>query len=753
MQNAYKNKEAVSVCKNWAVWLPFILLAVIDTVAAEDLNGGGVVPAASKRAATKAKPPAKMTAPTKPPAAKNSKPSEPSSIAMETVEVTEQREAEEEVRRKRYYVPEATTATKTDTPIMETPAAIQVVPQQVLKDQQVVRLEDTYKNVSGVDAGFGYQNFYDDVYIRGFLANGNIFRTGFRQQYFAFDTADLDRVEVLKGPAAMLYGRIEPGGIINKVAKQPLPEAYYSLQQQFGSYDFYRTSLDATGPVLDDRSLLYRFNLAYVNSDSFRDVNLHRIFVAPTLHWQAGSDTEFNLALNYQHQNSSLDEGIPGMGNRPARISLDTNTCIPGCDLDHDQVALYFDWSHRFTEDWSIRNGFSGGWTHDFIQELGQGPVNPQTNLFSQYPWLYSENSTTYQTYLDLLGKFDLAGTKHSVLVGVNYFDRDYEQGFRGDVALTQNVFALNRQIFDFAPYKALGFNQFYPRQDEWFGVYFQDQITLFDSLHILGGGRYDWANTRTGFSTVSSSAADLTTVHNQHFSPRVGILYRPWSWASLYGNYTESLGAPNSGRSFTRTPFSPEFGEQYEAGLKTEFFENRLSATLAYFHLTKQNTLTADIDHPGYSVAIGEARSQGIEFDLRGQVTDQLTLIGTYAFIDARITQGSAALIGDRLAGVPENQGSLWAKYELIPEKFEFGAGAYVIGRRQSFGNVVQLPGYVRVDAFAAYHHQLGPTRLTTQININNLFDKGYYKTPAFGQGGLPGEPLTVLGSLRLEF
>lgn len=244
-----------------------------------------------------------------------------------------------------------------------------------------------------------------------------------------------------------------------------------------------------------------------------------------------------------------------------------------------------------------------------------------------------------------------------------------------------------------------------------------------------------------------------MTGSTNRRFSPRVGILYQPWPWLSLYGNYVESLGANNGGRAVGGKPFDPQTGEQYEAGVKTEFLDGQLSATLAYFHLTKKNSLTADLNNPGFSIAIGEAQSEGVEFDLIGRVTDKLSLITTYAFTDARITKNNDGSVGRELPQVPDHSGSFWAKYELIPQKFELGAGIYLFGNRRGNGGELELPGYGRVDAFAAYHHMVGRTRLTAQININNLLDKDHFKTIAFGPGALPGEPLTVLGSIRLEF
>jgi len=660
-----------------------------------------------------------------------------------------------------YNRPNATTATKTDTPIMETPVSLQVVPQQVLKDQQVIRLEDAYRNVSGVQPGFGNNTFWDEAYIRGFITNGTTFRNGFRQQYFAFETADLQQIDILKGPAAIMFGRVEPGGVINQITKKPLANPYYSLQQQFGSYGYYRTSVDATGPINADKSLRYRFNGAYTDATSFRDVGLERVFLAPSFSWQVTPDTEVNLSLNYQHQDTALDEGLPSQGNRPANVPLKTNYCDDECRLQHDMTAMYLSWSHHINDNWTIRNGFSGAWYQDSIKEFAHNSSVDAAGNFEQIPYLYEEDNSTYQTYFDVNGKFDVYGTQHNTLVGVDYYLRDFKQGFRGgyDVIQSRNIHDTRRDVFDFKAFAALGVNEFYPSQDEWFGVYFQDQITLWKNLHLLGGGRYDWATARAGFSEISSEAAALTATTSRYFSPRVGLLYQALSWLSVYGNYVESLGANNGGRSADGKPFQPQIGEQFEAGFKTAFFDGRLNATLAYFHLTKSNTLTPDLDNIGASKAIGEARSQGLEFDLSGNLTDRFSLIANYAYTDAVITKSNddsspELQVGASLPNVPEHAGSVWGKYSLIPERLEVGAGPYMASSRRGFGPNLVMPGYVRLDAYAAYHFNLGKQRLTTQVNINNLLDQDFFKTASsFGEGALPGDPLMVMGSLRLEY
>lgn len=224
-----------------------------------------------------------------------------------------------------------------------------------------------------------------------------------------------------------------------------------------------------------------------------------------------------------------------------------------------------------------------------------------------------------------------------------------------------------------------------------------------------------------------------------------------------------ESFGT-NNGQSASGEPFEPEAGTQYEVGLKTAFLEGRLSSTLAFYHLTKENILTADITTPGPfdSIAIGEARSQGIELDLSGQITDSLNLIASYAYTGTRITRDDRGNADHRLPNVPEHSGSAWLKYDFsLPplQGLSLGTGVFLASQRQGDNeNSFQLPGYVRWDAMAAYRFDVGKSRLTAQVNINNILDKEYVEYSDTFNGIsrfniFPAEPLTVLGAIRLEF
>jgi len=266
-----------------------------------------------------------------------------------------------------YVIPNATTGTKTDTPIMETPLNVQVISKQVLKDQQVISLDQALKNVSGITSNsngsgnvtFGGTN--QSFFIRGFESE-TFFRNGFRLQQGGANRqmANVESVEVLKGAAAILYGQVEPGGMVNVVTKQPLATPYYALGQQFGSYDLYRTTIDATGPVGNQDRLLYRMNMSYQNNNTFREFNgKEDVFLAPVLKWNISPRTQATLELEYDHQHMGLDTGFVPLYN-DKMFSLPRNRNYGGYSPSTTETVYGgFNWSHQFNDDWSIKHHFS----------------------------------------------------------------------------------------------------------------------------------------------------------------------------------------------------------------------------------------------------------------------------------------------------------------------------------------------------------------------------------------------------------
>lgn len=661
---------------------------------------------------------------------------------------------------KEYAATHSGTATKTETPILETPMSVQVVPQAVLKDQQVVRIEDALKNVSGVrnDSSYGSANTYDSFMVRGFTLNSGMYRNGLRLSEQSFEMANLDRIEVLKGPASALYGRTEAGGLVNMATKRPLEEAYYSLGQQFGSYDFYRTTLDATGPVTADGSLLYRLNMAYQDAQSYRDYTpKERIFIAPSILWRPNDRDELFINFEYRNDTFHSDNGIPPLNGRPAPVPITWS--VNDGNAPKDRLETYtvgMEASRKLNDSWKITNRFMFNQANYNWNTLWQSGVIPDTTLVGRSWVIVGPGQTdTYATNLDLTGHFDTFGVKHELLLGYDYYKReryDYDNYWSSLDIPPQDLFNPRQGNVVIRGVGPGGLIDSYWRDNsQWQGLYLQDQMTFFDQVHLLFGGRYDHAEQAAGYASTPDVKLDSNTV--DALKPRVGLVYQPLPWLSVYGHYVESLGTSNSGVSFAGNLFGPQTAEEFEGGVKGEFFGGRLSSSLAYFYLTKQNILAPDPAHPNFSLAVGEARSQGLEWDMTGRITEDFSLIGSYAYTDAVITKDTPATEGNRLYNVPEHAASLWGKYELT-ENFSFGSGVYIVGQREGdLANTYQLPGYVRWDMMASYHQPIGKSKLTVQLNVNNVLDKKYYASSNGAYQITPGTPLFLMGSVKLEY
>lgn len=678
-------------------------------------------------------------------------------LEAKAVQVTAQRET--------YKVERTTTATKTDTPIMETPFAIQVVPEQVMKDQQSTRLDQALNNVSGVFANQSF-SLVESFTIRGF-DTFDYYREGTRfqsalSQAGRREMANLERIEVLKGPASILYGRIQPGGMINLVTKKPQAESYYSIQQQVGSYDFYRTALDATSKLNESGSLLYRFNMSYENRGSFREfVDDKKLFIAPVVQWKWSDRTQITFDGEYSKGKVKPDYGTVAIGTRPANLPIERNLGESFAKADYTAWLGGFNWSHEFNSQWKIQHrAYLQSTTEDDQVVLPLALQADNETLDRFFAGFQGNKHKTYTTSLDLTGRFDTLGLRHRLLVGGDYYQ------FKNTGTIVDNFAFPSINIFNPIhggdPTPDPADNIAFDLREKWFGLYLQDQVELPFHLHLLAGLRYDSAeitsdSTFGGTRTVSSSRQSAVT-------PRVGLLWQPLKQFALYGNYVEGFGVPNIGAlGVSGVPLRAETSQQWEAGIKTEFMDGRWTATLSYFDLTKQNIATGHPDPAlaalGFSVQTGEARNKGVELDVAGEVLPGLDVIATYAYTHSEILQNNDGTVGNRFPNVPKHAGSLWSIYrfqERPLKGWKIGAGMVARGERQgNQENDYQMPGYVLVNLMTSYTMHVGPTRLTAQLNVDNLLGQEYFpSSAAFGRSRIDiGTPRFFMGSLKMEF
>ena len=686
------------------------------------------------------------------------------SIAPE--EATTEQEADEEIEviatgqaeDDDYNVDNASTATKTDTPLRDVPQSIQVVPQQVIEDRDVRNLNQITETVSGV---VETRNFVGSSaggrIIRGFVQDGN-FRNGFRDVPNRFiPTSPIDtieQVEVLKGPASVLFGDIAPGGIVNIITKKPLDEPFYELEFEAGNRNFYKPSVDLSGPITGDKDLLYRFVGAYQTADGFQDfVETNETTIAPSLTWKIGDRTD--LDLYYEYANFVGDPAQSDGSVFLSDGSLSPRELYVGypqlSELDISTNRFGYTLTHEFNDNLQIRNNFSGLISTSKDDRVGPGTDDVEDDRFVNISPI--EQDYRYDNYfaqIDILGEFQTGSIDHQVAFGFDF--NDFTDDFRGLRATNLPPLNLQNPNYDNIPEPEYEPDFDFKNEIQSYGVYLQDQIAFGDKFKLLAGGRYDWTTFVFEINDFgpSGNTTEEPEISEGAFSPRIGLVYQPNDTVALFTSFSRSFDQ-NSFISDSSDPAEPTRGTQYEIGVKTDFLDGKLSTTLAAYHLTQTNVVTEDPDNPDFSIQTGEQRSQGIELDIIGEILPGWNITAAYAYTDAEVTEDNTIPVGNRLEDVPENAASLWTSYRLQQGSLEglgFGLGLFYVGERfTQLNNEIQVDDYFRTDA--ALFYEKG--RLKTAINIRNLFDIDYVTSANFSAER--GEPFRITGSVSYEF
>ncbi|MEH2468058.1 MAG: TonB-dependent siderophore receptor [Nostoc sp.] len=673
-----------------------------------------------------------------------------------------------------YSVPDASTATKTDTPLRDIPQSIQVVPQQVIKDQQITRITDAVRNVSGVTVQRDIDQSVDSYNIRGFTTQNFLINGFYFPAYGVLDLSpsNIERVEVLKGPGSVLYGQLEPGGIVNYVTKKPLSEPYYSGEVVIGNYDFYNPSIDISGPLTEDKRLLYRLNAAYQSTGSFVDfVNGESFSIAPTLTYKIGDATTLNLSYNYNNTDYLTYSGLPA---DPKSLDAPINRYLGEPNSDgkvHSETHLInLNFTHRFNKHLEFRSTFTTQLTNSNNPGIFRVlSLQPDGRTVNRDFAVDISDIEIYSLQNNLITDFNTGSIQHKLLFGVDWTKLNALQpGLRAGQAQTPPPGTVVAPIDLFNPiygapsptvfdgYSGAG-NTIGGTFVNTVGIYLQDQVTLLPNVKLLLGGRYDFVNNAStvqpidqNFNTLGESTRDQS--YSEAFSPRIGIVYQPIEPLSLYASFSQSF-VPNTGRSRTGEVFEPSRGTQYEAGIRAELFDRRLIANVAAYEITKTNVLTADPeDRQNFQIATGEVTSRGLEFDLSGKILPGWNIIASFFLNDAFVSKDQSIPKGDTLTGAPSQGGSLWTTYEIQEgnlQGFGFGGGVFFASSRDvTLPNTFKIPSYGRFDAAVFYRRD----NWRVGINFKNLLDTKYYESTTFGDIR-PAAPFTVLGTVSVSF
>jgi iron complex outermembrane receptor protein len=668
-----------------------------------------------------------------------------------------------------YQPPETSSVMRSSASLQEIPQTVNVIPAQVIRDQAPRNLDDALANVSGITQGNTLGSTQDSVMTRGFgdNRNGSIMRDGMPIVQGRGMNATVDRVEVLKGPASLLYGIQDPGGVVNMVSKKPELTQYNALTLRGSTYGEGKNgsggSLDSTGP-LGDSGLAYRMVLDHEDEDYWRNFGTHReTLIAPSLAW-FGESTKLLFAYEHREFLTPFDRGtlIDPRTNHPLDISRKERLDEPFNNMEGRSDLYHFEADHELNDDWKAHFGYS--WnreTYDASQVRVTAIDTNKGTLTRSMDGTQNAISTDRFTTASLEGKVNLLGMQHDLVFGV---DDEYRKIYREDLIRQKSLttFSYVNPVYG---REVAGTTVSAPdsaqtdelRSDS---VFMQDSIHLNDQWILVAGGRFQEYDQYAGKGVPFKANTDS---NGQKWVPRAGLVYRYTDALSFYGSYTESFKpnstiAPLSGSSTVLDgSIAPEEAKSWELGARLDM-PGRVTGNIALFDIKKRNVLVANSEGPTtiYSAA-GEVRSRGLEMDLTGQLSDHWSMIGSYAYTDAEVTE-DPDYKGKRLQNVAKNSGSLSAVYDfgsvIGGDQLRVGAGARYVGERA--GNAVNdfdLPSYTVADAFATYDTKVEGQKVKFQLNVKNLFDRTYYTSAASRFFVSMGDARQVSLSSTLEF
>jgi len=723
----------------------------------------------------------------------------PTKSDLQQVEITGRKE-------KTYKNTATFIGSKSEILLKDLPQSVSYASKELIADQGAVRVGEVVKNFSGVNQF----TFYDDITIRGFringgsntqLINGMRTSTGFWKQPLA---NYLERVEVLKGPSSALYGNASPGGVINRVTKKPLAETRKSLSLSMGSYNTFRALADVTGPANKDSTLLYRLNFGYEDANSFRDLQFDKnVVIAPSLTFLPSKNTSLNFDLVYNDSKSRLDRGQSVFGNGNLYSTPQSTSLNTGNDrLNEKTYNVALSLNHRFSDNFNFTASYmKTGYSEDLYEHRSandyvynaSGVTN--TNLvamqiFNRIRKRYIDNFSGFINYKLKTGKieqtivagYDFASEKLPVGASqltafsyrnaantgsLNFVKADYDKdptNYIKRFLVVNNLLVPNVPSFNLND--VMGSQRMQDDSKNFFtqaaydptyyflhAGYVQDNIK-FGKLQALLGLRYEYYTDFANYLKPTEAKA-----HSKALLPRFGLVYSATTNINLYGTYVmgytpqtaSAISNPNAGG-----PFDPLKSNMIEFGAKTSWLDDHLTASAAIYQIKQTNVLyPANVaGQPDLLRSVGEERSRGIEFDVIGRIIPQLSILASYSYNQAMITDSPVASeVGIQKPNAPHHTANIWAKYNFsdgILKGLGVGAGSnYVDSRILSLNFNQTIPSYTLFNA--ALYYNVGKVQI--QFNMNNITNKVHWVGGYDYLRLFPGTPSNYLFTLGYTF
>jgi catecholate siderophore receptor len=669
------------------------------------------------------------------------------------------------------YAPAAgSTATKGSAPLRDIPQAVNVLPAQLLRDQGATSMQDALRNAPGVAFNHG-DGQRDQVVIRGFSAIADWFVDGVRDDALYFrDLSDTERIEVLKGPAAVLYGRGSSGGLINRVTKKPVfGESFGEVSLGLGSHDFKRATADLNAPI--GEAMAFRLNVAREKSGSYRDQQfIDRYSIAPSLAMKFSPQTDLLLQYTNAYDQRLTDFGIPALNGRPVDVPIGTYYGSAFAKRDDTTTTKVQSFTatlnHRFSDELSLRNTTRYSSYHlDRYNTLPSGTTDPVRLTVGRTRGFVDRDESGWFNQTDLTWRNELGGFRQEWLVGTEFGVQDKRAYTVSSATGFNRVSILNPvavpppiPVASYLASSAIPSNSTFKTT----ALYAQNQITLAPQWKALVGGRYDVFDQETSFERTLAPLART----DRKFSPRAGLVWQPSDTQSYYLSYSRSFqpSAETFALSAGNTANDPEITVNKEIGAKLDFLDGALNFTAAVFNLERSGIKNTDPANPARQINVGTQRTNGLELTLAGKLPGRWDVSAGYAYLDGRMVKSVATVsslqlpIGAPMAVqgkvaplTPRHSAFLWLMKDL-GHGFSAGGGLnYMAARFASLTNLVTLPSYVTADLAGSYKTE----RYELALNLKNIANKKHYIS-AHGTVDnliLPGPPRELQLTLRAKF
>ncbi|WP_318357597.1 ferrichrome porin FhuA [Enterobacter sp.] len=664
------------------------------------------------------------------------------------------------------------TATKTDTPIEKTPQSISVVTQEEMQMHQPTTVKEALSYTPSVFSTRGSSDTYDVITIRGFTAstaaNTNQYLDGMKLQgdnysEVSMDPYFLERVELLRGPVSVLYGKSHPGGVVSMVSKRPTTEPLKEVQFKMGSDNLWQTGFDFSDAIDDNGEFSYRLTGLGRSENAQQEMSKStRYAIAPAFSWRPDSKTDFTFLSNFQ---SDPDAGYYGWLPRQGtvvpfydaegnahKLPTDFNEGEQDNRMSRRQQMVGYSLSHAFDDTFTVRQNLRYTRVHTLYTSVyGNGYIAPAQ--ISRAFVRSDEDLNSFTVDTQLQSSFATGAVDHTLLTGVDYLrtrnDIDADYGSANPIGMINPQYGNANVNLNF-PYEIIN------RQEQT-GLYAQDQAEWNQWVLTLGG-RYDFAKS----STFTRSTSSLAEINDEQFTWRGGLNYVFDNGIAPYVSYSESF-EPIAGASKQGQPFDPSRGKQYEAGVKYVPNDLPVTITAAVYQLTKDKNLTADPADTTFSVQGGEIRSRGFEFEAKAALTSNIDLTAAYSFTDAEYTHDTL-LEGQRPVEVPRNMASLWADYtfhETALSGLTVGAGARYVGNTVGYYTTTaqnnepfSVASYTLVDATLKYDlARFGMPGSSVGVNVKNLFDRDYVSSCYRDYACYWGAERQIVGTATFRF